>query len=190
MTNRITAIIPARIGSKRLKGKNFMDFHGRPLAEWAILCAVKCKLIDKVILSTDKEDYNFKHPKVIIDHRDPEMCKYELHTDDIYIYLKKKYSIEGSMIVLEPTSPVRTPAMLERGIKIHLQEHKSVVSVYESNWNPNGVYYIFEGERIYDTETIPIITPTESGIDIDHWSQFRIAEFLFKEKGIKELLEL
>lgn len=185
----ITAIIPARIGSQRLENKNFLDFCGRPLAEWAILTAIKCKLIDKVIFSTDNEDYDFKHPKVIIDRRDPEMCKYDLHTDDIYLYLKKKYKIKGSMIVLEPTSPVRTPEMLEKGIKIHLQEHKSVVSVYEHNWNPNGVYYIFKGERIYDTDTIPIITPNYTGIDIDYLYQFKIAEHLFKEVGIKELLD-
>jgi CMP-N-acetylneuraminic acid synthetase len=182
---KITAIIPARIGSKRLKGKNFLDFCGRPLAEWSIIVALKCKLIDKIIFSTDHESYDFKHPRVIIDHRDPEMCGYDVHTDDIYLYLKNKYKIEGSMIVLEPTSPIRTPEMLEKGIRIHLQEHKSVVSVYESNWNPNGVYYIFNGDNVYDNETIPIITSKESGVDIDHWHQFRIAEYIFANKPYK-----
>ncbi len=186
----ITAIIPARVGSKRLVGKNFLDFCGRPLAEWAILCALKCKLIDKIIFSTDKEDYYFEHIDVIIDRRDKEMCEYELHTDDIYLYLKKKYKIKGSMIVLEPTSVVRTPELLTEAIEIHLKENKSVVSVYAHNWNPNGVYYIFSGERIYDSETIPIVTPPETGIDIDFNFQFRIAEYLFKSFKIAERLEL
>ncbi len=186
---KITAIIPARIGSKRLEGKNFLDFWGRPLAEWSILCALKCDLIDKIIFSTDHETYDFKHPRVIIDQRDPEMCGYDIHTDDIYMYLKDKYEVEGSLIVLEPTSPVRTPEMLDKGIKIHLQEHKSVVSVYESNWNPNGVYYIFGGRNVYDTDTIPIITPNYTCIDIDFLHQFKIAEHLFKELNLKELLE-
>jgi CMP-N-acetylneuraminic acid synthetase len=177
MKNKVTCIIPARIGSRRLKGKNFLDFCGRPLAEWAILCAIKCKLIDKIIFSTDKEDYIFDHPKVIIDRRDKEMCKYDLHTDDIYLYLKKKYNIEGSMIVLEPTSPIRTPEILEEGIEMHLANNS--------------------GERIYDDEVIPIITDPETGMDIDYWYQFRIAEYLFTHykiyynKGltIKEILE-
>ena len=117
------------------------------------------------------------------------MCAYDLHTDDIYLYLKKKYKIEGSMIVLEPTSPVRTPRLLVEAIEIHLRDGKSVVSVYGYNWNPNGVYYIFKGNRIYDSEVIPIPTPTETGIDIDFLFQFRIAEYLFKKLGLKERLE-
>ncbi len=185
----ITAIILARVGSKRLKDKNFLDFCGRPLAEWAILVALKCDLIDKIIFSTDHKTYDFKHPKVIIDHRDPEFCYYEVHTDDIYLYIKNKYNIKGSMIVLEPTSPVRTPEILIEAIEIHLKEGKSVVSVYSSNWNPNGLYYIFSGDRIYDSEIMAIPTPTETGIDIDYLYQFRIAEYLFKKLGLKEMLE-
>jgi len=185
----VTALIPARIGSRRLKEKNFLNFHGKPLAEWAILLALKCKSIDKIIFSTDNDHYDFKHPKVLIDYRDMEMRYYDIHTDDIYLYLEKKYDIQGSKIILEPTSPVRTPGLIENAINLHLLTGKSVVSVYEGNWNPNGVFYVYKGGNIYDDEVIPIPTPTETCIDIDHWYQFRIAEFLFKEMKIKELLE-
>ena len=41
---------------------------------------------------------------------------------------------------------------------------------------------------MYDNPTVPIPTSKESGIDIDYWYQFRIAEFLFKRNHIGELL--
>jgi pseudaminic acid cytidylyltransferase len=49
------AIIPARGGSKRIPKKNIKDFHGRPLIAYSIQAALKSKLFDKIIVSTDDE---------------------------------------------------------------------------------------------------------------------------------------
>lgn len=50
------AIIPARGGSKRILKKNIKDFHGKPLIAYSIEVALKSKLFDKVIVSTDDEE--------------------------------------------------------------------------------------------------------------------------------------
>lgn len=55
MTRNI-AIIPARGGSKRIPKKNIKDFLGKPLIAYSILTAIKSKLFEKVIVSTDDED--------------------------------------------------------------------------------------------------------------------------------------
>jgi len=47
------AIIPARAGSKRLKNKNLKLINGKPLIYYAIKTAIKSKLFDEVIISTD-----------------------------------------------------------------------------------------------------------------------------------------
>lgn len=49
------AIIPARGGSKRIPKKNIKDFFGKPLIAYSIEVALKSKLFDKVIVSTDDE---------------------------------------------------------------------------------------------------------------------------------------
>ena len=54
MTNNI-CLIPARAGSKRIKNKNIKKFHGKPIIAWSILEALKAKVFDKVIVSTDSE---------------------------------------------------------------------------------------------------------------------------------------
>ncbi len=56
MKNSSIAIIPARGGSKRIPRKNIKDFHGMPLITYSIKVALKSKLFDKVIVSTDDEE--------------------------------------------------------------------------------------------------------------------------------------
>lgn len=50
------AIIPARGGSKRIPKKNIKNFHGKPLIAYSIEVALKSKLFDKVVVSTDDEE--------------------------------------------------------------------------------------------------------------------------------------
>jgi len=54
--NKVIAIIPARGGSKRIPRKNIKDFHGKPLISYSIEVALKSKLFDKVIVSTDDKE--------------------------------------------------------------------------------------------------------------------------------------
>ena len=49
------AIIPARKNSKRIKNKNIKFFFGKPVISYAIKCAEKSKLFDRIIVSTDSK---------------------------------------------------------------------------------------------------------------------------------------
>ena len=60
--SKILAIIPARGGSKEIPKKNVKIFNGRPLIEWTIKSALKSKLINKIIVSSDSKkilSFNF-----------------------------------------------------------------------------------------------------------------------------------
>jgi pseudaminic acid cytidylyltransferase len=70
----IVAIIPARIGSKRIKKKNIKSFLGRPIISYSIRAAKQSKIFDKIIVSTDSNligniarkygaEFLFKRPK-------------------------------------------------------------------------------------------------------------------------------
>ena len=74
--NRV-AIIPARGGSKRLPKKNIMEFCGKPMIAWTIEAALRSKLFDLVLVSTDSEEiaavskaYGATVPFLRIDHAD------------------------------------------------------------------------------------------------------------------------
>ena len=49
----ITAIIPARGGSKGIPNKNIKEFAGKPLIVHSIEYALNSKLVDEVLVSTD-----------------------------------------------------------------------------------------------------------------------------------------
>ncbi len=49
------AIIPARFGSKRIKQKNIKMFFGKPIIFWSIKAALKAKIFDKIIVTTDSK---------------------------------------------------------------------------------------------------------------------------------------
>jgi len=49
-------IIPARGGSKRIPGKNIKDFLGKPIIAYSIEMAIKSKLFDEVMVSTDDDE--------------------------------------------------------------------------------------------------------------------------------------
>jgi len=54
--DKCVAIIPARGGSKRIPRKNIKPFHGKPLIAYSIETALKSKLFDQIIVSTDDEE--------------------------------------------------------------------------------------------------------------------------------------
>ena len=56
MKIKTLAIIPARGGSKRIPRKNIKDFFGKPLIAYSIEIALKSKLFDRVIVSTDDKE--------------------------------------------------------------------------------------------------------------------------------------
>ena len=55
--SEVIAFIPARSGSKRLKNKNIKIINSHPLIFWTIYKAIKSKIFDKIIFSSDSIKY-------------------------------------------------------------------------------------------------------------------------------------
>tara|TARA_Y100000589_G_scaffold276905_1_gene271602 strand:- start:5633 stop:5935 length:303 start_codon:yes stop_codon:yes gene_type:complete len=55
MKGKVVAMIPARVGSERLKMKNLALINGKPLIYYSINAAKKSGLFDKVVLNSDSE---------------------------------------------------------------------------------------------------------------------------------------
>ena len=51
--NKPIAIIPARIGSKRIHHKNIVCFKNKPLIYWTVKSAINSKIFEKIFISTD-----------------------------------------------------------------------------------------------------------------------------------------
>lgn len=54
MTN--LCVIPARGNSKRIPLKNIKEFYGKPIIAYSIEAAIKARLFDRVVVSTDSKE--------------------------------------------------------------------------------------------------------------------------------------
>ena len=134
------AIIPARGGSKRLPGKNILPLNGKPLIAWSIEAAKKSNAIDRIIVSSDDDKILDIAQKFGADaiKRPANLANDTASTVDVLLYtienLEKKYDF---IILLQPTSPLRTEKHIEQAIELLLQKKAdAVVSVTEVDHSP------------------------------------------------------
>ena len=50
---KVICIIPARIGSLRVRKKNIIDFKGKPLIYWSLTQSKRIKIFNSTIVSSD-----------------------------------------------------------------------------------------------------------------------------------------
>ena len=55
--NKLICFIPARSGSNRLKNKNIKKIKDKPLIYWTFEKAIRSKIFDKIIFSSDSKLY-------------------------------------------------------------------------------------------------------------------------------------
>lgn len=148
---RVLAIITARKGSKGLSCKNFRTIAGKSITEISIDCAIEAKkkgYIDDIYVSTDSQYLldiaNVKLGKNI-KIRKKELCGDNVKSidvvNDVLSEIKEDFT---DIIILQPTSPLRTADDIGRAIEIYKSSNPtSLVSVVRlENINPNGLYYI------------------------------------------------
>lgn len=109
------ALIPARSGSKGVPRKNEKPFCGKPLIAWSILAAMDSRRIDKVIVSTDgssiaeiAKEYG---AEVLL--RPNHLAGDEIKTIDVLHYHLDLYPAANMLVVLQPTSPIRSASFID-----------------------------------------------------------------------------
>lgn len=142
-TPSILAIIPARGGSKRLPRKNILDLNGKPLITYTIEAALKSKYITKAIVTSDDDEIlNIakKYGSEIL-IRPKELASDTASSYDTieHTILNQKENYDY-IILLQPTSPLRTSNHIDEAIELLLEKKAdAVISVCEVDhpvqWN-------------------------------------------------------
>ncbi len=134
---KILGIILARGGSKGIKNKNIKLINGKPLIYWTIKSAMKSKKLSKVILSTDSKkiasigkkynlDVPFIRPRKLAKDNTPSVDAIEHALN----FLKKSGEEFEFVVLLEPTSPLRSVQDIDKSIrKIIMSNADSLVSI-------------------------------------------------------------
>jgi CMP-N-acetylneuraminic acid synthetase len=119
----ITAIVPARGGSKRLPGKNIKLLNNRPLIFHTLDALVGQCSIDKVVFTTDSDDYielviTEYGDKVVIEKRPESYASDTMKVYDEIVRLKQTKVLDSDWFMLcLPTAPLRTFDTVSRMLK-------------------------------------------------------------------------
>ena len=139
----VTALIPARGGSKRLPRKNIKSLCGKPLIAWTIDVAKESKYIDSVVVSTD--DFEIKEVAEKFGASVPFLRPESLSNDNASSFDVVKHTIEflninklnHLIVLLQPTSPLRTVKELDDALELFISKKAfGVVSVSECEHSP------------------------------------------------------
>lgn len=134
------AIIPARSGSKGLPNKNILNLCGKPLIAWTIEAAIKSHQFERIILSTDSQQYGQigKEYGAEVVYRDENVSDDKASTYDVIKDLFNKINIAdiNYFVLLQPTSPLRNENHIKEAINIFENNYyckDTLVSVKEAH---------------------------------------------------------
>ena len=172
------ALIPARIGSKRLPKKNIKILNGHPLVAYTIAPALKSGVFEEVIVSTDSEEvaeiakiYGAQVPKLR-----PEEFSSDTSSDLEWMEhaLREMVSTPQkeikSIAILRPTNPLRSVESIKLGLKILLESEwaDSVRAMQITDKHPGKMWklqenghaepYLSQSDEIIPTHNRPTQT--------------------------------
>ena len=129
---RTIAVIPARSGSKGLPNKNTLKIAGKTLIEIAISQALKIKGIEKVVFSSDSLEYCNLAEKAgahSFDQRPKELSRDNTKTVEVLLDLTKHFQNLNTILLLQPTSPIRSIQDIQDGFNLSITKQTTVISV-------------------------------------------------------------
>jgi CMP-N,N'-diacetyllegionaminic acid synthase len=153
----VTAIIPARGGSKGIPKKNIIELGGKPLIAYSIEDSLNCSKIQRTIVSTDDPEIAkvarqygaevpFIRPAILAEDDTPDLPVFAHALEWLQ---DQENSLPELVVHLRPTSPLRPPGLIENGIQMLMEDPLAdcVRSVRESPHTPYKMWKI-EGNYI------------------------------------------
>ena len=154
-------IIPARGGSKGIPRKNIKEFCGHPLIAYTIDAALAVAPAERVILSTDDDEILAvaRQCGLPVAYRRPDCLGGDkVGSREVMLDVMRWADAQGlsydKVVLLQPTSPLRTPDDIRGALALFRPGVDMVVSVSEAACNPyydcfetdaDGVLHVSKG---------------------------------------------
>ena len=130
---KVIAMIPARIGSKRVPKKNLRIINGQPLISYSIAAAVASNVFDAIYINSDAEIFSeFADNKQVHFYKRPEELGSDETNNDQFVS-DFMSNIKGDILIqLLPTSPLITPEEISGFVNEMIrQEYDTLISVID-----------------------------------------------------------
>lgn len=143
----VFALITARGGSKGLRRKNLKTLLHKPLIYWTIQPAKDSAFVEFVCVSTEDDEIkevSLGYGAKVAD-RPYELATDQALSEDViahFISQEKSLSKDDLLVLLQPTSPMRTAKHIDEAIRLYNSNPntKCVISVYEPLEHPAKAY--------------------------------------------------
>lgn len=146
----IVALIPARSGSKGVSHKNIKLLGDHPLIEWSIAACKVSNSINRIIVSTDSEEYAqlsrnagaeapFLRPAKIAGDRstDYDFIKHALD------WFSQNDGEPDYIVHIRPTTPFRDPALIDQAVSAFIN-HPQATALRSVHPMSESAYKTFE----------------------------------------------
>ena len=147
----IISVITARSGSKGVPHKNIKLLAGHSLLDWTIKASLKSRMITKTILSTDSLEYAeigkscgaevpFLRPSELSGDTatDLDVMKHSID------YLDRAFIPPNLIVHLRPTTPLRSPEVIDDAIGVFLKNRKTLTALRSVHEMGETAYKAFE----------------------------------------------
>ena len=169
MSTSAVAFIPARLGSKRVPGKNIRALAGHPMLAYTIAPAVESGVFSSVMVSTDSEEIAaiarhygaevpFLRPAAFAGDTSPDIEWLEHQLTE----LRSGGRSWDAFSILRPTSPFRSADMIRRAFARFTSQTgvDSLRAVEKCTQHP-GKMWVIRGERMLPL--LPFAAPKPNG---------------------------
>lgn len=168
MTSRIVGLIPARAGSKRVPNKNVLQLQGHPLLAYTISAALDSGVFEKVIVSTDSDEYAqialhygaevpFLRPNSLAQDSSADIG-WVAHALENLALIGYEFEIFS---ILRPTSPFRNASTIRRAYEEFSSrtDIDSIRAVELCSQHPGKMW------RIKGDHLVPLLSVQPDGLD-------------------------
>ena len=115
MKKKIYAMIPARIGSKRLKYKNLALLNNKPLISYVINTTLESKIFDKIFINSDEKFFGDISKRYNIDfyNRPKKLGGSNISSDEVVIDFINKFNSD-ILVWVNPIAPLQTSSEIKK----------------------------------------------------------------------------
>jgi CMP-N-acetylneuraminic acid synthetase len=180
MTPKLIALLPLKLNSERVKGKNFKTLYGKPLFQWIIDSLLSIEEIDAIVINTDAKKQLLEcglqlSKRLIIRERKPALCgdfvsMNAILADDI------KHIPATHYLMTHTTNPLLSSGTI-----------KKAISSYLTNTNFDSLFTVNKHQtRFYSEQATPINHDPNNLIrtqDLVPWFEENSCLYLFSQNS-------
>jgi CMP-N-acetylneuraminic acid synthetase len=182
---RVTALVPIKDHSERVKGKNFRDFCGKPLYYHIIHTLDRVYAVDQIVIDTDSPRIIAEAPqlsrKVQIIERPAELCGDHVSTNRIF-----EHDLSQTEADIYVQTHTTNPVLRAETIAQSLAKFISIENKYDSLFSVNKYqsrFYKYDGSPVnHDPENL-IRTQDLQPMYEENSALYVFTKESFKQKG-------